>query len=518
MKRFFRLIGIGILVLLISIPIVSLAIEKDTLVVASPVDCRILDPAVAVDNLDWRVTYYCYDRLVKYKVENGVGLTVVEPMIATSWEVSSDNKSWVFHLRKGIKFDDGNPLDAKAVKFTFDRILKVNKGPSSCFTCIESVNVIDDYTVQFKLKNPFAPFLSTLATNAASIVNPNIIKYEKDGDMAQGWLAENIDGSGPFKMVEWQKDQRIVLEAKNNYWGEKPKLKKVIIEVMNESTDQRMALERGDVDIAAGILIDQTPTLEKNPGVAIKKFPSQLCNYVYINTQKDILSNSKVRQALCYAVDYDNIIKYVLKGYGLQMRGPIPKGMWGYSDEIFQFKRDIVKAKELLKEAGYPDGFSIELMFSSSNPDWEQDALVIQSNMTEIGVNVKLQQYANPVMRDKIDRGDFDLCMGMWSPDFADPYMFMNYWFDSKLFGLSGNRAFYKNEKVDELINTAAILSDREEREKLYFEAQKIVMEDSPYIFLYQAETIIPMRKEIKNFVFNPMLEKMYNFDSIYKD
>lgn len=518
MKRFFRLIGIWILILFISIPIVSSAIEKDTLIVASPVDCRMLDPAVTFDNVDWRATYYCYDRLVKYKVENGVGLTVVEPMIATSWEVSPDNKSWVFYIRRGIKFNDGNPLDAKAVKFTFDRILKINKGPSTYFSDIESINIIDDYAIQFNLKHPFAPFLSILATNAASIVNPNIMKYEKDGDMAQSWLAENIDGSGPFNMTEWQKDQRIVLEAKNNYWGEKPKLKKVIIKVMNESTDQRMALEKGDVDIAVGILIDQIPKLEENVNIVVKKYPSQLCNYVYINTQKDILSNQKVRQALCYAVDYDNIIEYILNGYGLQMRGPIPKGMWGYSDKILQYKKNIGKAKELLKEAGYPNGFSIELMFSSYRPTWEQEALIIQSNLAEIGINLKLQQYANPVMRDKIDRGDFDLCMGVWSPDFADPYMFMNYWFDSKKFGLSGNRAFYKNEIVDELINKAAVLSDREERGKLYLKAQQIIMEDAPYIFLYQTESIIPIRKEVKNIIFNPMLEKMYNFDSIYKD
>jgi peptide/nickel transport system substrate-binding protein len=491
---------------------------KDVLVVASPADIRMLDPAVTFDNLDWRVTYYCYDRLVRYKVRGEVGLTVVEPMVATSWEVSQDQKTWVFQLRKGIKFDDGTPLDAEAVKFTFERLIKIGKGPSTYFSEIESVEVVNDYTVRFNLKYPFAPFLSTLATNAASIINPSVIKYQKDGDLAQGWLAEHIDGSGPFQLVEWEKDQRVVLEVKLNYWGEKPKVKKVIIRVIPESTNQRMALEIGDVDIAAGILIDQIPPLEENPQVIVRKYPSMFVDYVYINTQRSPLDNPKVRQALSYAVDYQSIIQYVLKGYGVQMRGPIPKGMWGHSEKITQYSRDVKKAQQLLGEAGYPNGFSINFMFSSYRPTWEQETLIIQSNLADIGVKVNLQQLANPVMRDKIDRGEFDLCMGVWSPDFADPYMFMNYWFDSSKFGLSGNRAFYKSEKVGELIRKAGVLTEREEREKLYLEAQRIIMEDAPYILLYQTQSIVPTRKEVRNFVYNPMLEKMYNFNSLYKE
>jgi peptide/nickel transport system substrate-binding protein len=500
------------------IPGPSIAADMDTLVVGVSSDIHTLDPAVSSDNYDWRQIYPSYDRLVKYKVVNGEGSTEVEPMAAESWTVSPDGMVWTMKIRKGISFDDGTPLDAKAVKFSFERVLKIGKGPADNIGAIQSVEVPDDYTAKITLKSAFGPFLQTLATDAASIVNPNIMKHEKEGDLAQAWMAQNTDGSGPFKIVEWSRGERCVLEAKPGYWGPKPKLKRVIIRFMRESSDQRMALESGDIDIAETILIDQIPALEKNPDIAVRRFPSQLVEYVYLNCQKPKLDNKLVRQALNYAVDYKSIIDYVLQGNGVQMRGPVPKGMWGHNPSVFQYKRDVEKAKALLKEAGYSKGLELTLIYSERRPSWEQIATILQSNFSDIGVNLKLELMANPTLRDKIDRGDFELCLGAWSPDYADPSMFMNFWFDSKNWGLPGNRSFYKNEEVDSLIRKALAMSDQQERAGLYNKAQDIIMEDAPYIFLYQTQTIVPMRKWVKGYVFNPMLESMYNFESIYKE
>ena len=494
------------------------ATAKDTLVVGVASDIHLLDPAVSSDNYDWRQIYPSYDRLVKYKVIKGIGSTEIEPMAAESWKVSSDGMTWTIKIRKGIKFDDGTPLDAKAVKFSFDRVLKIGKGPADNIGAIKTIDVVDDYTVRVNLKSPFGPFLQTLATDAASIVNPNVMKHEKAGDLAQAWLAQNTDGSGPFKMTEWNRGERFVLEAKNNYWGPKPKLKRVIIRFMRESSDQRMALEKGDIDIAEGILIDQIPPLEKNPEIVVQRYPSQLVEYVYLNCQKPHLNDKRVRQALNCAVDYKGIIEHVLHGRGSQMRGAIPRGMWGYDSKAFQYQRDVDKAKSLLREAGLSKGLELKLIYSERRPTWEQIATILQSNFADIGVTLKLELMANPTLRDKIDRGDFELCLGAWSPDYADPSMFMNFWFDSKNVGLPGNRAFYKNEKVDSLIRKALELSDEKERIKLYTEAQNIILDEAPYIFLYQTQTIIPMRNWVKGYVYNPMLESMYNLESIYKE
>jgi peptide/nickel transport system substrate-binding protein len=490
---------------------------KDTLVIGATSDIHLLDPGVSSDNFDWRQIYPSYDRLVKYKVVKGEGSTEIEPMAAESWKPSPDGLVWTIKIRKGIKFDDGTPLDAKAVKFSFERVLKIGKGPADNLGAIKTVDVVDDYTVKVALKSPFGPFLQTLATDAASIVNPNVMKQEKDNDLAQGWMAQNTDGSGPYKITEWKRGEQAVLEAKPNYWGAKPKLRKVVVRFMRESSDQRMALEKGDIDIAEGILIDQIPALDKVPNVVVRKYPSQLVEYVYLNTQKPSLSNKLVRQALSYAVDYKGIIDHVLQGRGLQMQGPIAKGMWGYDPKAFQYRRDVNKAKALLKEAGVSN-LELKLIYSERRPTWEQIATILQANFADIGVTLKPELMANPTLRDKIDRGDFELCLGIWSPDYADPSMFMNFWFDSKNFGLAGNRAFYKNDKVDTLIRKALELSDQKERIKLYGEATKIIMDEAPYIFLHQTQTIVPMLKSVKGYAYNPMLESMYNFETMTKE
>ena len=493
------------------------AAGTDTLVVGVSSDIHTLDPGVSSDNYDWRQIYPCYDRLVKYKVVDGRGSTEVEPQAAESWTVSDDGVVWTFKIRKGIAFDDETPLDAEAVRFSFDRTLKIGKGPADNIGAIESMSVKDPYTLEITLKNAYGPFLQTLATDGASIVNPGVMKHEKDGDLAQAWLAENTDGSGPFRLTEWTRGQRAVLEAKQDYWGGAAKLKKAVVRFMSESADRRMALERGDIDIAENILIDQIPALVGNPDVVVKRYPSQLVEYVYLNNGKAPLDNPKVRNALCYAVDYKGIIDYVLQGNGVQMRGPVPQGMWGHKSDLFQHSRDIEKAKALLREAGADNGLELTLIYSERRASWEQIATILQSNFAEIGVKLKLELMANPTLRDRVDKGDFELCLGAWSPDFADPFMFMNFWFDSKNGGLPGNRSFYKNDEVDALVRKAASIADQAERTKLYYQAQEIVMKEAPYIFLYQIQTIVPMRKNVMGYVYNPMLESMYNFESIWK-
>jgi peptide/nickel transport system substrate-binding protein len=493
------------------------AAGQDTLVVGVSSDIHTLDSGVSSDNYDWRQIYPCYDRLVKYKVADGKGSTEVEPQAAESWSVSDDGTVWTFEIRKGIAFDDGTPLDAAAVKFSLERTLKIGKGPADNIGAIQSMRIAEPHILEVTLKNAYGPFLQTLATDGASIINPNVMKHEKDGDLAQGWLAEHTDGSGPFRLTQWTRGQQAVLEAKPNYWGGAPKLKTVIIRFMAESADRRMALERGDIDIAENILIDQIPAMEKNPDLAVNRYPSQLVEYVYLNNRKAPLDNPKLRQALSWAVDYQGIIDYVLQGNGVQMRGPVPQGMWGHKSDVFQYSQDIDKAKSLLKDAGFDSGLTLTLIYSERRPSWEQIATVLQSNFARIGVTLKLELMANPTLRDRMDKGDFELCLGAWSPDFADPYMFMNFWFDSNLWGLPGNRSFYKNDAVDALVRKAASISDQQQRTELYHKAQDIIMQDAPYIFLYQVQTIVAMRKGVMGYVYNPMLESMYNFESIWK-
>jgi peptide/nickel transport system substrate-binding protein len=492
----------------------SAAGDPTTLVVGKAGDVDTMDPAVTQTNNSWTVTYPAYERLVKFKVETGKGSTEVEGDVAKSWTVSDDGLQWTFTLADGHKFADGSPVDAAAIKYSFDRLFKVAKGPSETVGPVAEVQAIDAHTVKFILKEPFGPFLAGLATNGASIVSPAAAQHEKDGDLAQAYLAEHTLGSGPYQVMSWEKDQQIVMEPNPHYSGKAPFFKKVVIKIIKESAARRLQLEKGDIDMAEDLPIDQIDALKKVDGVTVVDEPSFQVTYLYLNNTRKPLDDVRVRQAISYAVDYKGIIDGILLGNGIQMRGPVPEGLWGHDDASFQFTTDAAKAKQLLADAGVKD-LKLGYLYSKKDPNWESIGLVLQQNLAAIGITVELQEFAYPTMREKLNSGDFDIAAGNWTPDYGDPYMFMNYWFDSKLHGLPGNRAFYTNPKVDELIRKAATAADIAERKKLYAEAQKIVIEEAPYVLLFQANYQVAMRSDVKGFVYNPMTLQMFNFETM---
>ncbi|RXZ01699.1 ABC transporter substrate-binding protein [Fictibacillus sp. S7] len=486
---------------------------KDVLTIATTAEQGTIDPAVTMDNSAWKLTYPAYERLVEY---DG-GSTKVKPGLAKEWKVSKDGKTWTFNLNEGHKFADGTAVDADAVKKSFERLKKIGKGPSEVFSVISNIKAENPTTVVFTLKENFPPFISTLAANYGSIVNPKVMDHEENGDMGQNYLATATMGSGPYKLAKWKKGEYVRLDQ-NKYASKKPSFKKVYFKIVADPSAQRLQLEKGEIDIAEGIPVDQINAVKKIENAKLLQEPSLLVEYVYVNSTKgnEALKNKKVRQALSYAVDYDKLIDAVQQGYGTQMRGPIPKGLWGHDDQAKQYTYDKDKAKALLKEAGVSN-LSLDLLYSDNKTWWETEALTIQSNLKDIGVKVNLKKVAYATSREMMDKGEFDLALGMWSPDFGDPYAFMNYWYDSKNFGLAGNRAFYKNDAVDQKLRKAATLNDAKQREKLYQEAQDTVIDDAPYILLYQKDFLMPMSKDVKGFVYNPMLESMYNLADMSK-
>ena len=193
------------------------SVPKDTIVVGMAVDPETLDPAVTMDNKGWQITYPAYERLVKYKVVDGKATTEVEPSLAKSWTVSDDGLTWTFTLNEGHKFADGSPVDAKAVKFSIERVQKMKKGPSDYFKVVKSIEAPDDKTVVFQLAKPFAPFLYTLAVNGSSIVNPKVMDQAKDNDMGSSYLATHTMGSGAYEITSYTPSQSIKLDAQKNY-------------------------------------------------------------------------------------------------------------------------------------------------------------------------------------------------------------------------------------------------------------------------------------------------------------
>jgi peptide/nickel transport system substrate-binding protein len=335
--------------------------------------------------------------------------------------------------------------------------------------------------------------------------------------MGQNYLANHTMGSGPYQLESWKKGDSIKLSLNPNS-KVKPAFKSVVFKIVGDSSVQRLQLEKGEIDIAEGIPVDQIKDVKSIRNVRLVQKPSLVTDYIYINTSKGnaALQNKKVRQALNGAIDYDALIDAVQLGYATKTRGPVPEGVWGHDNSVKQYKHNVKHAKTLLKEAGVKN-LSLDLLYSDNKTWWKTEALTIQSNLADIGVKVNLKSVAYATSRDMIDKGDFDLALGVWSPDFGDPYGIMNYWYDSKNFGLAGNRAFYKNSKVDRLLKEAATNNSKQERTALYKQIQDIVMDDAPYILLYQKDYILPMSKDVKGFVYNPMLDGIYNLADMSK-
>ncbi|MEY4507061.1 MAG: hypothetical protein RL297_1639 [Pseudomonadota bacterium] len=507
----------GALVALSAIAMPALAQNaKDVLVIGKAADPQTLDPGVTMDNNDWTASYYAYQRLVRYKSLGGKGSTEVESELAESWTVSKDGLTWDFKLKAGNKFDDGTPVTAAAVKFSFDRLFALKQGPSEAFPADTVVSVRGPMLVRFQLATAYTPFLYTLANNGAAIVNPKVEAKAKDGDVAKAWLAGNTAGSGPYRLVSWEKGQALTLEPNPHFSGPKVAFSKVRIKIVGEASARRLQLENGDLDIAEDLPTDQLAAMKTKAGLKIEEFPSLSTTILYLNNNKPGLDKPEVRRAISWAIDYPGIIDGILGGKAKQLRGPIPVGMWGADPTVFQFSQDIAKAKaELSKAPMKPTKLSF--LYSDRDPRWEPIGLTVQANLAALGIDVKLEKLAHATFRERLGKGDFEISVGNWSPDFADPYMFMNFWFDSKKQGLAGNRSFYNNSKVDELIRKAASETVQAERVKLYKQAQGIVVQEAPYVYLYQKNSQIALRDSVRGFVFNPMLEQIYNLGSMSK-
>jgi peptide/nickel transport system substrate-binding protein len=493
---------------------------KETLVYGMGADPTNLDPHSTVDGLSLVTMHRCYDKLVELKPgipQPGAPLEVI-PDAAEAWTAAPDGLTFTFTLRNGLKFADGSPLDAAAVKWSFDRLMAINKSSASNIRQLKSTDVVDARTVKMTLSEPFAYFLPALGIYASAIINPKVMQFEKDGDKAQAWLASNCMGSGPYVISEWQRGQRITLDYNKNWYGTPPALKRVIITIVPESTNLKLQMEKGDIDFMASISTPETIGLIGKPGVRVEEVPSFLLILAYLNNTKPPLDNVKVRQAMNYAINYDQIIKELINGKGRRLRGPLAFGMEGYDDKLVGYDYDPTKAKQLLAEAGFPNGFDLTLTYASAGaPGADDVALAAQANLADVGIKVKIEKVAEPTRRERIDKSDFVWSVGGWTPPLPIPPWTLDKWYLTANKGLSANRAFYSNAKVDDLVTRAATTVDPQKRIDMYQQAQKIVVEEAPYILFYQANQLLAMRDNIVGFEIKPGGSQYLNYERMSK-
>ena len=509
---------------------IMLAYASDTLVFAISADVDQLDPGSTsvskpVDNI--------FEGLVRFKA----GTTKIEPCLATSWQISADGKAITFNLRKGITFHDGTNFNADAVVFSFAR----QYDPSHpyyqygkwimwgyLFKDIKELKKIDDDTVKLLLKRPNVSILTSLAHYQASIVSPiNAEKYKED-------TFKHPCGTGPFKFVEWVKDDHITLEANNDYWQERAKLDQLIFKVIPDPSARLMALE---VDSVQGIEYPNPADFDRikaNKDLVLMTQPGMNVGYMAINTGygyidankngiRDVpdepliknpgylepLTKRKVRQAINMAIDKQSIADNIYMGSAIKAKNGMPPFMLGYNDDIEDYPYNPERAKALLVEAGYPDGFEVTLyVMPVSRPymfDPPKIAEAIQSYLAAVGIKVKFYQVDWGSYLKEHCEGKHQMCLLGWISDNGDPDNFMSvYSKNNASIGTSKNSAFYINDSVQELLSEAIATYDEEKREICYKEIQEIVHEDAAWVYLVHSTQNMAFRNNLKGFVLHP--------------
>ena len=497
------LLGVGALAPVAAQPAGTLVVG----LVAEPVN---LDPAQVTDLNSNRVGRRIVETLVTFPDES----TQVVPGLAESWAISKDGLKYTFKLRKGVSFHDGTPLNAEAVKFSIERQIipehpfnKLGKYPFAnyFFGNVKAVEAVDPQTVEFILKEPRASFLAVLTAGAASIVSPTAVRK-----LGVDYPLTPV-GTGPFKFVAWDRGQRVVLEKNAGYWKHPVKIDRVIYRPIVEGQARLTELLTGALDLIVDTPPDFVPQLESNPKVMVLKQVGVHVWYLGINNQKKPFDDKRVRQALNYAVNKEALVRDVLKGTGSFSRGPVLPNTWGADAALKAYPYDPERAKKLLAEAGYPSGFSTTLWVPESGSGMQLPvamSTVIQSNLKAVGVNVALQTMEWGAYLAKLRTKEQDLFALSWMAGNEDPDLVMYPLLHSSQWTPNGpNRALYKNEKYDELLHQARLTTDQKKRAELYREAQRVLVDDAPWVFVDHEIQTAAHAKRVQGFKLHPSFD-----------
>lgn len=475
--------------------------ENATVIVGIKGPVLSLDPANHRDRVTESVLRNIYDNLVTTDV-NGK----IIPKVAESWENPTPTE-WVFNIRKGIKFHDGSDLTAADVKFTFDRI--ITEGAIDGKTAarkgllgpLKEVQVIDDNTVKFLLDSPWPIFLTMLPLEQ---IVPKAY-MEKVG--LKGFLEKPI-GSGPFKLVQAKLDERIALERNDGYFEGAPKIKNLAFDVIPESSSRIAALTAGEVQRIHALSPTLVSQLESDKNIEVKVADGTRVYMLEMNTQKPPFDNVKVRQAMNYAIDMNSIIKQILSGYATRLAGPMLSNAFGINTDLKPYEYNPAKAKQLLQEAGYPNGFSVVIDTDANDKEVAEAAA---AQLRSIGIDATSRVWDPGVLKPMMLKGERQMFMGDWGNSTMDPYDFLNPKLKTKD---RGNYSLYSNPRVDELLTKGESELDPEKRKAMYKEAQQIIYDETPWVFGYSMKEIEAGVKALKGWETRP--DGMLYMDKAY--
>ena len=518
-----RLIGLCGLAAALSLSVAPpAAAQKDTLVIGIQENVASLDPAKSWEVMGYGLLNQAYETLITFSGDN---FTEPIPKLAESWDISADGLTWTFHLRPGVTFASGNPVNADAVIFSFSRVGKINAGPAYILTQLgiteETLTKLDDLTVRMQLNKPYAlgMVFACLSQPIAMILDQQVVlAREQNGDLGSAWLEEHFAGSGRFVLTAQKRGAFYAFEANERYWGGKPAFQKLDVKIVQEPAEQAMLLTQGELDVAWNLPPEQARALGDKADMRVFQSTTFQINTIGMNVAYPPFQKPEVREALRYAVDYDGIIEMILQGGAEKIQTCIVKGLPGYNPAT-PFAFDPAKAKQLLADAGYSDGFEVELKTFNYSP-WIDIAMKIKADFARIGVQVKIVQLDTGQMWDAIISRDTQMYLEYWVHDYPDPdgsARLLVYADD-----VSENAAVktlmwmltYADNATAQLIDQAVVEHDMEKRLNLYHQVTENMLHTGPYIFLCTPIQYYGVRAEVADFLQQTAFV-MYDFPTV---
>ncbi|WP_078595856.1 glutathione ABC transporter substrate-binding protein [Evansella clarkii] len=466
-------------------------------IVSDPVS---LDPHGANENVSNSINNTIYDGLV-YQDEN----MEIQPALAESLEQIEDTV-WEAKIREGVTFHDGSELNAEVVKMSLDRVRdeEVASPVGFLFGMITDVSVVDDFTVHIETEFPFAPLPAHLAHTGGSIISPELVEasYEamENGDNPFSAANDSPSGTGYFQFDEHVSGEYVRLVKNEDYWAEEEAgVNSVTFNVIPEDLTRIGELETGGIHITYPVNPSDVDRVENADGTSIQQVSSSRMEYLGFNTEVEPFDDPRVRQALHMAINKEDMVDGVLNDLGTVAHGPLAPDVLGYSEDIDYIEHNLEAARELLAEAGYPDGFETTILTDDERQ--RQDiAQLIQHQLSEIGVEVDIDMTEFGTYLERAQQGETEMFLGSWGTVTMDGDYGLYAVFHSDNKGVPGNRSFIENERIDELLDQARQETDQDIRLDLYEEVQNELAEESPYAYLFFPDLNAGVRDEVEGF------------------
>lgn len=528
--------SVALSMLSLAAPQAFAATPADTLVEGFAIDDIItLDPGEAFEFSTAEVTGNTYSKLVSIDIND---TSKVKGDLAESWTISDDGLTYTFKLKSGLKFASGNPLTAADVAFSIERAVKLDKNPAFLLTQLglkgdnvtDKAKATDDHTFVLVVDKAYAPsfVLNVLTATVGGVVDKKLLTekakavtpsadYKYDTDFGNEFLKTGYAGSGPYKILGWKANEAVILEANPNYYGEQPKLKRVVYRHMKESAGQRLALENGDIDVARNLEPGDMDSVSKKDGFTVISAPKGTVYYLGLNQKNEYLKKPEVVEAFKYLIDYEGLGATIIKGIGEIHQTFLPKGQLGALDEN-PYKLDVAKAKDLLAKAGLKDGFKVTIDARNNQPV-TGIAENIQQTLAQAGIKLEIIPGDGKQTLTKYRARQHDIYIGDWGSDYFDPNsnaetFTINY--DNSDAGKNKTLAWRNAWDVPELTKEtqAALLErDNDKRAAIYQDLQKKVLESGPFVVIHQKTEIAGFSNKLKGLKLGPSFDTNYVYN-----